>query len=793
MVDMSNGWTDSTPFPKEGLLIDLIYNTLKERMDEIPDWQGRQGVVRLGFAMTEPHPVAIQALSSFLSANTTNVGIHTRFGDGKTGTRRLEKEVLALLSDLYSGGALDGYLTSGGTEGVLCALHLGRNILRRSGKHHLKVFTGALAHHSITKAAEILDIPLEALPVSEKYTLDPHQLRAKILAEKETGLDGILVVSTAGYFSTGLVDDVDKIAEVLEDLQAMDPSFGIYHHVDAAYGGFVLPFTNSLIPFDFRNRKVHSLTTDPHKMGLVPYGCGVLLCRKGIFESVALHAELSGFVDETIIGSRPGAMAAALWAVIHALGRNGYIHIAASCLEKLRYLITSIQQVDPQTLILRHPDMNVAAVSFSLANGKLPTLLEERYRLVGNALPIFENGKKTGTRVFYHFYAMPSLTTEEIERFIQELQVAYHQKSTKKQVQQYLGDFPEPVVEIKQGTTCPRHSVVHPKGQRDPRHYPFNYSFHTFVSRKRTNEPFNSRELYFSKRLQKPVYLYAPDIEQPFCHELGGICVPNHFSLEVLDRFQQDLSLIGAAHFFLHSEQHPFHATVNFFPTGKFRSLEIHLGQQQVHDEIQIFADEIIFKLGKDTHTFYRGNDSYSFSIDTSAEIHIRLTPIAIEPRLAYFQYSSDPYLYRHRHLHLSQLKRFPNRFFGMIAEFEASKQKYSSRNFTDLLRAAGKPPRMEHISGVCGLSEIKGEIKEGILRFDVLSRRNEGQYTVLLPLSLGENLAQIVKMLNVEHPETLDALALAAYGEQIYTQMQSLVSLLQQEFNLDLTGLRLA
>jgi len=777
------------PFPQEGLLIDIIHDKLKERWDEIPDWQGRQGIVRLGFAMTEPHPVAIQALSSFLSANTTNVGIHTRFGDGKSGTRRLEKEVLALLGDLYSGGALDGYLTSGGTEGILCALRIGRNVLRRSGKQRLKVITGVLSHHSIKKAAEILDIPFEALPVSDGYVLDYRQLQQKLLTERAAGLEGVLVVSTAGYFSSGLVDAIDEIATLLEEIQETDPDFGIYHHVDAAYGGFVLPFTNPQIPFDFRNRKVHSLTTDPHKMGLVPYGCGVLLCRKGLFESVAINAELSGFMDETIIGSRSGAIAASLWAVIHALGRNGYCHITTSCLEKLQLLLRGIRQIDSQVIILRHVDMNVAAVSFSLPGGRLPTKLEECYRLVGNQLPIFEHEKNIGTRLFYHFYAMPSLTEEAIQRFIQELQLVYKQTVPEKQLKVSVEDIPESVVEIKKGTACPRHSLVHPKGRRDPRQYPFNYSFHTFVSRKHSNEPFNCHELYFSERLRSPVYVYAPDLEQTFSHELGGIFVPNHFSLEVLDRFQQDLSLIGASHFFLHSNEQPCRALVNFFPSGAFRSLEIRLGTQQVNDEVQIFTDEVIFKLGKDARTFYRGNDNYSFSIDTSAEIRIRLTPTATKPRLSYFQYNADPYLYRHRHLHPTQLKRFPNRFFGMILEFEVPRKEDLVCNLNDLLQATGQRPKIEHISGLCDLSTVTGEINQGVLRLDIISCRGEGQYSILLPLSIGKELTQKLHMLDVSYPEMLDVFGVASSGEILHEQIHPLLSRIQQKGGLDLTN----
>jgi hypothetical protein len=209
-----------------------------------------------------------------------------------------------------------------------------------------------------------------------------------------------------------------------------------------------------------------------------------------------------------------------------------------------------------------------------------------------------------GTRDFYHFYLVPGHTTEHVKTLADELRQAVEKAPAAPRL---TGDGLVPAVAAgSRATVCPRHVLVHPAGRRDPRLHPTGYSFHTFVPRKRTAEPFRSVELRRSRIAAAPLVLYAPDLDRPFDNELGGVTVDRHFHFEVLDRHQQYLSLIGAAHLILHAPDQPGCAVANFHADGRLRSLEVRVGRVGFADEVQVFADQIIVKIGKSSKAVWR-------------------------------------------------------------------------------------------------------------------------------------------------------------------------------------------
>ena len=85
------------------------------------------------------------------------------------------------------------------------------------------------------------------------------------------------MVGIAGTTELGLVDDIPEISKIAK-------SYGVYLHVDAALGGFIIPFlnykNNNQLNFDFKCKGVSSITIDPHKMGLAPVPSGGIIFRK---------------------------------------------------------------------------------------------------------------------------------------------------------------------------------------------------------------------------------------------------------------------------------------------------------------------------------------------------------------------------------------------------------------------------------------------------------------------------------------------------------------------------------
>jgi aromatic-L-amino-acid decarboxylase len=192
---------------------------------------------------------------------------------------RLEADVLAWLANEFGlPSTARGLLTSGGSLANLAAIVSARfTVFGDSGDFtRARVYASSQAHHSVTKAVRIAGIPppnVRTIAVDERLRLDVGALEAAIAEDRAAGLVPLVVVSSAGTTNSGAVDPLAAIAELCR-------REGVWHHVDAAYGGaFVL--------CDEGRRRLagieaaDSITFDPHKGMFLPYGTGCLLVRDG--------------------------------------------------------------------------------------------------------------------------------------------------------------------------------------------------------------------------------------------------------------------------------------------------------------------------------------------------------------------------------------------------------------------------------------------------------------------------------------------------------------------------------
>jgi glutamate/tyrosine decarboxylase-like PLP-dependent enzyme len=783
VADLEDGSTETDAFPDVPLSGPELREVLDARLAEVPGWHSPEDPVRLGFAMTAPHGLALEAFGRFAERNPNNVGVHTRFGDGTRGTRRLEREAVLALAGLLHADSADGYLTGGANEGTLAGLRIGRNALRAAGAGRVVVLASALTHHSVAKAAEILDLELRLCPAGPSWLLEAATVEAALdalAAETDAGArTGVVVVSTAGYYNTGLVDPVDAIAGVLARRAADGGNLSVFHHVDAAHGGMILPFTAPDVPFDFRSPYVHSVVLDPHKSGLMPYSCGVFLCRKGLLGHGAVPAPMSGFVDETITGSRSGAMAAALWSLVFGLAADGYRKVFRDCLDVRDRLADAIRAADADAVVLPSPGNTVVVAGFSREGGRLPRELSERYRLVGNTLPWTAPDGSVGDRLFHHFYAMPHLTRAHVDGFGAALATALDaagRPSAPARARRAGQDAPgpgapDPLRNFRRSSVCLRHLVVHPPGRRDPDDHPHAYSFHTFQDRTRLGEELTVRP-WTGDGHGPGLYVYAPDLDAPFANELFGVSDPERYSLEVLDRNQQKLSLVGAAHFAVFGPEPrvPDRPVVlaNFHADGAFRSVEYKYGDRILNDEVQVFSDRLVVKLGKDARSVHRDGDDYSFSLDTSLELRVRLTDDDAGPRITRVARHADPALPRRRHLLRGQYRRFPNRFFDTVVEMTVGRRYAASglSGFDEPLLAR---------SAALDLVRVVPSVADGALRVELAAVGGPGTVVFTVPLGLGGRLPALLPGLTVGEPESLTPAAVVAWAARLYPPVRSL------------------
>ena len=262
---------------------------------------------------TKPHPTAEKAYRLFLSSNLGDPGLFP-------GSVQLEKEVVAELAALLHGENCVGHVVSGGTEANLMALLAARNMA------HVKdpeVVLPESAHFSFTKICSILNLKPVYAGLDSSFRVDPQQV------EKCISENTVAIVGTAGTSELGVVDPIEELSQIA--LQRK-----VWLHVDAAFGGLVIPFLADPKPqFDFALEAVESMTVDPHKMGMAAIPAGGILFRQR--EALdCLKTETPYLTDRyqyTFVGTRTGAAAASAWAAFKSLGMEGYRKIVGKCMK----------------------------------------------------------------------------------------------------------------------------------------------------------------------------------------------------------------------------------------------------------------------------------------------------------------------------------------------------------------------------------------------------------------------------------------------------------------------------
>lgn len=172
--------------------------------------------------------------------------------------------------------------TSGGMEAnlsaVLAALAHHYPETGKAGLAHLNsrpaIYLTSESHHSFVKIARITGLGTDSLyevPTDKNHIMDTAALVQLITEHRDSGQQPFLVVGTAGTTGAGLIDPLEQIAEIAKQ-------YGLWFHVDAAWGGSAL-LSPRLRPFLSGIEEADSVTWDAHKWLSVPMGAGMFFCR----------------------------------------------------------------------------------------------------------------------------------------------------------------------------------------------------------------------------------------------------------------------------------------------------------------------------------------------------------------------------------------------------------------------------------------------------------------------------------------------------------------------------------
>ncbi|MFJ8593438.1 tyrosine decarboxylase MfnA [Streptomyces sp. NPDC093598] len=349
---------------------------------------------------TEPHPLGVEMASA---------AAHTNLGDVRIfrGTKRIERKVVELLLDLLGNPGGSGSLVSGGTEANLIAMLVARESARARGRltDRPEVVVSSTVHFSFTKVFGLLGLTPVVVPVDDSLRLPADEVARRI------GEHTVAVVATAGSSEFGVVDAVDEIGPVVAGR-------GVHLHVDAATGGFIIPFARELghdLPqFDFTVEGVDSITIDPHKYGLANVPAGAILFRGA--QDAGRFAVDSFFIDtpvhNTLLGTRPGAAAVSTYAVLEHLGRDGFRDLTRTNFEVTKYLVDGLRAAGHE--LFAEPQLNIVVVKMPHAV-RISQLLESRGWIVSTSKRFGETLRLVVTR---------HVTPKMLDEFLPELEQA---------------------------------------------------------------------------------------------------------------------------------------------------------------------------------------------------------------------------------------------------------------------------------------------------------------------------------------------------------------------------------
>ncbi|HLF13980.1 MAG TPA: aminotransferase class V-fold PLP-dependent enzyme [Bacteroidota bacterium] len=198
----------------------------------------------------------------------------------------------------------------------------------------LRIYVSSETHTWINKAADMSGIGTEGIrwiPADAGQRMDPGELEQRIVEDRARGDLPLMIVGTAGTVSTGAIDPLRAIAAVAK-------KYGIWFHVDGAYGAFAASLPDA--PDDLRALALaDSVAVDPHKWLYTPLECGCALVRDRALLRETFHYHPSYYRFSGDPGDAPtnffeygpqnsrGFRALKVWLGMKQAGRDGIVRM----------------------------------------------------------------------------------------------------------------------------------------------------------------------------------------------------------------------------------------------------------------------------------------------------------------------------------------------------------------------------------------------------------------------------------------------------------------------------------
>ncbi len=320
--------------PKGGMPSEAAYEIIHQELD----LDGTPALNLASFVTTWMDDDAIKLIDENLGKNFIDI-------DEYPETYKIQEKCVNILARLFNspeGSDSVGTATVGSSEAIMLGLlahkWAWKERREREGKSvdSPNIVMGADVHTVWEKFALYFDVELRLIP----FEVDDYTVSAEKIAEN-VDENTICVGAVIGTTYTGQMDPIKEINDELLKIKR-SKGWDIPIHVDAASGGFIVPFIYPDLEWDFRLEQVKSINVSGHKYGLVYPGIGWLIMKekKDIPEKLVFNVNyLGGEMPNYSLNFSKGSYSViAQYYNFLRLGREGYTNIMRNLMKNTKYL-----------------------------------------------------------------------------------------------------------------------------------------------------------------------------------------------------------------------------------------------------------------------------------------------------------------------------------------------------------------------------------------------------------------------------------------------------------------------
>ena len=268
-------------------------------------------------------------------------------------TEAIHERVVSMIGRLFHAPAHAkpvGTATIGSSEAIMLAMLAHKRSWQQRRRaagadaSQPNMVIGADVHTCWDKFARYFEVEARIAPMSEqRFTIGAEQVQG-LIDENTIAVAGLL-----GTTFTGQMDDLAGINELLARVER-EQGWRIPLHIDAASGGFILPFSQPDLEWDFRLSQVRSINVSNHKYGLVYPGMGTVVFRSAedLPEELVFHINYLGgdMPNYSLNFSRPSSAVILQYFNFLRLGREGYARIVSTVLANAAALAAAAAKID---------------------------------------------------------------------------------------------------------------------------------------------------------------------------------------------------------------------------------------------------------------------------------------------------------------------------------------------------------------------------------------------------------------------------------------------------------------